>query len=103
MILANTEELHDQIDSLLERIRALEEALRTLQASVSTHPHPLLVNSMLDVPPLLPLPPMEASPIPTIHIPDDHPGPSSQEEEREVIDALGRSLIIYIPYGNNAK
>lgn len=102
MILANTEELHDQIDSLLERIRALEEALRTLQASVSTHPHPLLVNSMLDVP-LLPLPPMEASPIPTIRIPDDHPGPSSQEEEREVIDALGRSPIIYIPYGNNAK
>lgn len=93
MILANTEELHDQIDSLVERIRLLEEALRALQASVSTHPHPLLVNSMLDVPPLPPPLPMEAYPVPIVRIADDHPGSSSQEEDREVIDALGRSLL----------
>lgn len=46
MILANTEELHDQIEALQARVKALEEALRILQASVSTQPHPLL--SQLD-------------------------------------------------------
>ncbi|KAF8899388.1 fungal-specific transcription factor domain-containing protein [Infundibulicybe gibba] len=43
MVLANTEELHDRIESLSTRIRELEDALRTLQESVSSSPHPLLV------------------------------------------------------------
>ena len=46
MILANTEELHDKVETLLERIRLLEDALRALQSMVSTQPHPLLVNSL---------------------------------------------------------
>ena len=47
MILANTEELHDQIEALLDRVKELEDALRSLQASVSTQPHPLLSQSDL--------------------------------------------------------
>ncbi|KAL0952109.1 hypothetical protein HGRIS_008740 [Hohenbuehelia grisea] len=42
LILANTEELHDRIDTLCGRIRELEDALRLLQASVSDEQHPLL-------------------------------------------------------------
>jgi hypothetical protein len=42
LILANTEELHDRIETLCVRIRELENALRTLQESVSPDPHPLL-------------------------------------------------------------
>ncbi|KAF5384815.1 hypothetical protein D9615_000960 [Tricholomella constricta] len=46
LILANTEELHDRIDHLCSRIRELENALRTLQESVSDEPHPLLQNDL---------------------------------------------------------
>ena len=49
MILANTEELHDQIEALLDRVKLLEDALRTLQASVSTQPHPLLSDVNHDI------------------------------------------------------
>lgn len=47
MVLANTEELHERIESLCGRIRALESALRTLQAVVSSDPHPLLVDDLI--------------------------------------------------------
>ncbi|KAF7783869.1 transcriptional regulator family: Fungal Specific TF [Agaricus bisporus var. burnettii] len=53
MILANTDELHDRIDHLTSHIRELEGALRTLQASVSNDPHPLLQKELFhDLPPL---------------------------------------------------
>lgn len=41
-ILANTEELHAQINTLTIRVRELEHGLSTLQATVSSEPHPLL-------------------------------------------------------------
>ena len=41
-ILADTQELHDEIDRLRTRIRELEQALATLQAQTSQEPHPLL-------------------------------------------------------------
>ncbi|KAF8195055.1 fungal-specific transcription factor domain-containing protein [Pholiota molesta] len=44
MILANTEELHDRIDAVSARNRELENALRTLQESLSDQPHPLLLE-----------------------------------------------------------
>ncbi|CAK5265644.1 unnamed protein product [Mycena citricolor] len=47
MILANTEDLHNRIATLCARIRDLEDALRTFQESVSTHPHPLLREDLL--------------------------------------------------------
>lgn len=46
LVLANTEELHDQIDTMNTRIRQLERALRDLQTSVSTEPHPLLRSEL---------------------------------------------------------
>ena len=49
MILANTEELHEKIANLCSRIRDLESALGILQASVSTQPHPLLRDDLLQV------------------------------------------------------
>lgn len=42
LVLANTKELHDEIEQLRVRIRELENALRILQESVSPDPHPLL-------------------------------------------------------------
>ncbi|CAA7265102.1 unnamed protein product [Cyclocybe aegerita] len=47
LILANTEELHEQIDRLRYRNRELESALRQLQEGVSDEPHPLLRTDVL--------------------------------------------------------
>jgi len=56
LVLANTEELHDQIDTMNTRIRQLERALRDLQSSVSTEPHRLLRSDLA-----LPSPSMSSS------------------------------------------
>ncbi|KAL5537254.1 hypothetical protein ACEPAF_1077 [Sanghuangporus sanghuang] len=82
MILSNTEELHDKIDSLLERIRILEDALKTLQASVSSEPHPLLTAPTTD------------SILSTIHVypvRDDRAAhrPSTAEDEEDILDSFG--------------
>jgi hypothetical protein len=53
-VLANTEELHNQIDDMGSRIRQLERGLRELQASVSTEPHPLLLRALVLPSPSLP-------------------------------------------------
>ncbi|CCL98901.1 uncharacterized protein FIBRA_00908 [Fibroporia radiculosa] len=44
LALADAEELHKKIDRLRSRSAALEDALRTLQASVCDEPHPLLAQ-----------------------------------------------------------
>ncbi|TCD70534.1 hypothetical protein EIP91_002880 [Steccherinum ochraceum] len=46
-ILANTEQLHDKIKSMSERIRQLEEALRNVQSQLSPNEHPLLAQELL--------------------------------------------------------
>ena len=87
MILSNTEELHDKIESLLERIRLLEDALRTLQASVSTQPHPLLVA------------PTTESLLSTIHTTAHQTAPAQQrptpaeDEEDDISDSFGMSRL----------
>ncbi|TFY53095.1 hypothetical protein EVJ58_g9643 [Rhodofomes roseus] len=48
-ILANTEQLHDKIKSMAERIRSLEEALGQLQSQHSTEGHPLLRQELLAI------------------------------------------------------
>ncbi|KAG6835911.1 hypothetical protein H0H93_013451, partial [Arthromyces matolae] len=48
-ILANTEQLHEKIAVLGDRVRKLEDALRTLQATHSLHPHPLLSPDLLQI------------------------------------------------------
>jgi hypothetical protein len=46
-ILANTEQLHDKIVELSERVRQLEDALGDLQSKVSDASHPLLAPELL--------------------------------------------------------
>ena len=50
LILANTEELHHQIDQLRSRNRELENALQLMQENVSDQPHPLLRKDILRIP-----------------------------------------------------
>ena len=52
LILANTEELHHQIDLLRSRNRELENALQLMQENVSDQPHPLLRTDTLRIPAL---------------------------------------------------
>lgn len=52
LILANTEELHHQIDLLRSRNRELENALQLMQENVSDQPHPLLRTDTLRIPTL---------------------------------------------------
>lgn len=48
-ILANTEQLHEKIAVLSDRVRQLEDALQNLQATHSPHPHPLLTSELLQI------------------------------------------------------
>ena len=48
-ILANTEQLHDKIVELSERVRQLEDALGDVQSKVSVASHPLLAPELLKV------------------------------------------------------
>lgn len=48
-ILANTEQLHDKIIQMSERIRQLEDALKVVQAKCSSDPHPLLQQDSLRI------------------------------------------------------
>ncbi|KAF9465748.1 hypothetical protein BDZ94DRAFT_1214127 [Collybia nuda] len=48
-ILANTEQLHEKITQLSDRVRQLEDALGSLQSTCSNQPHPLLSPELLRV------------------------------------------------------
>lgn len=48
-ILANTEQLHDKISELSDRVRQLEEALEQVQAQCSNQRHPLLAPDLLKI------------------------------------------------------
>lgn len=48
-ILANTEQLHEKIKAMAERIRQLEDGLGTIQSQHSTEPHPLLQPELLTI------------------------------------------------------
>ncbi|KLO07236.1 hypothetical protein SCHPADRAFT_881937 [Schizopora paradoxa] len=88
MVLANTEELHERIEILCGRIRALEDALKILQASVSTEPHPLLVAN--EVTP----PEASTSSIPTIPTTIARPVVSNRDDDEEIsLDAFGTLAI----------
>ncbi|KAJ7083350.1 fungal-specific transcription factor domain-containing protein [Mycena belliarum] len=98
LVLANTEELHNRIEHLCGRIRDLEEALRTLQESVSDQPHPLLRTDLLHMKAVPPSsPPEEASPASSgssTLVSDDVPDPSqARTEEENFVDAFGTLTI----------
>ncbi|EGN98052.1 hypothetical protein SERLA73DRAFT_169135 [Serpula lacrymans var. lacrymans S7.3] len=48
-ILANTEQLHDKIITMSDRIRQLEDALESLQSQLAPDPHPLLHPDFLKI------------------------------------------------------
>lgn len=48
-ILAGAEQLHEKIHELGDRVRQLEDALEALQATCSSHPHPLLAPELLKI------------------------------------------------------
>ncbi|CCM03523.1 uncharacterized protein FIBRA_05657 [Fibroporia radiculosa] len=48
-ILANTEQLHEKIKIMAERIRQLEDALQRIQSEHSTEPHPLMRQELLAI------------------------------------------------------
>ncbi|KAG9123487.1 hypothetical protein FRC07_014877 [Ceratobasidium sp. 392] len=89
-VLANTEELHEKIIQLQDRISSLENALGALQAAHSSQPHPLLREDLLEL----------KAPLGTELAPnqlkrrrtDDSDG-AEPEQEPEVLDALGTLTI----------
>lgn len=48
-MLADTERLHQKISEMSDRIRQLEDALATLQSSLSSEPHPLLTRDLMNI------------------------------------------------------
>jgi hypothetical protein len=88
-VLANTEELHEKIIQLQDRISSLENALGTLQAAHSSQPHPLLREDLLDLKAPLGT---ELAPNLKRRRTEDSDG-AEQGQEPEVLDALGTLTI----------
>ncbi|EIW87438.1 hypothetical protein CONPUDRAFT_45173, partial [Coniophora puteana RWD-64-598 SS2] len=97
MVLANTEELHNQIEIMSTRIRELEDALTILQSEVSDKPHDLLKDTINDL--------LRESPLSTAAEPPAPGGGSSgdssgaaetangEPKEDAMIDAFGTLAI----------
>lgn len=100
LVLANTEELHDRIEHLCSRIRELENALRTLQETVSEDPHPLLRQDLLQVKaPQSSLPShisaaASSIPTPSPYSTNGHVEPQERTEDENFLDAFGRSVLL---------
>lgn len=77
-MLANTEDLHDKIGQLSNRVRALEDALAESHASVSHDPHPLLTEELLRI-----KHPLERE------RPNDAPPKEEQAEVSDPLDSMG--------------
>ncbi|KAH0591557.1 hypothetical protein H2248_001613 [Termitomyces sp. 'cryptogamus'] len=99
LILANTEELHDRIETLCSRIRDLESALRTANHPVSDQPHPLLQKDVLQ--PIFPHPPVAPTSTATNILssampPEQPPDPQSQPtgaDQENFVDAFGTLVL----------
>lgn len=48
-VLASTQELHEKISQLANRVRQLEDALRSSHSQLSNDPHPLLTEELLKI------------------------------------------------------
>ena len=48
-VLASTQDLHEKINQLANRVRELEDALRASHAQQSLEPHPLLAEELLRI------------------------------------------------------
>jgi len=81
-VLASTQELHEKIDELANRVRALEDALRVAHSHLSSEQHPLLSDELLRI-----KAPLQREPQPS------RSGQSGEENDDEsnpdVVDAFG--------------
>lgn len=89
-MLANTEELHEKIIQLQDRISSLENALATLQAAHSSQPHPLLREDLLELKAPLGT---ELAPSQVKRRRTEAQDPVELEQGPEVLDALGTLTI----------
>ncbi|CAE6532472.1 unnamed protein product [Rhizoctonia solani] len=89
-VLANTEELHEKIIQLQDRISSLEGALGTLQAAHSSQPHPLLREDLLELKAPLGT---ELAPSQAKRRRTEARDPVEVEQSPEVLDALGTLTI----------
>ncbi|KAG7093830.1 hypothetical protein E1B28_007469 [Marasmius oreades] len=84
-VLASTQELHEKIHELANRVRELEDALRADHARITTEQHPLLTDDLLKI-----KAPLQRE------IPQNNGKPKQEEETNpDVLDAFG-SLSISI-------
>ncbi|EAU90145.2 hypothetical protein CC1G_05683 [Coprinopsis cinerea okayama7 len=81
-VLASTQELHEKINELAQRVRDLEDALRVSHAQLSTEQHPLLTEELLKIKAPLQREPATAR---------SHIGGTIKEEEQstDIPDAFG--------------
>lgn len=84
-VLANTEDLHDKIGQLSNRVRALEDALAESHASVSHDPHPLLTEELLRI-----KHPLERE------RPNDAPPKEEQAEVSDPLDSMGSLWVVSV-------
>jgi hypothetical protein len=79
-VLASTQELHEKISELANRVRELEDALRSSYAHISSEQHPLLTEDLLRI-----KAPLQREP------PAHHNEEEQKEEEQnpDVVDAFG--------------
>ncbi|KIL65532.1 hypothetical protein M378DRAFT_161851 [Amanita muscaria Koide BX008] len=78
-VLASTQELHEKIAELAQRVRDLEDALRVTHCQMSSEPHPLLSEELLKV-----KAPLQRDPPATRYA-----GQKAEETGTEIIDAFG--------------
>ncbi|CUA70642.1 putative transcriptional regulatory protein C1F7,11c [Schizosaccharomyces pombe 972h-] [Rhizoctonia solani] len=88
--IANTEELHEKIIQLQDRISSLENGLATLQAAHSSQPHPLLREDLLELKAPLGT---ELAPSQLKRRRTEAQDPEEVEQGPEVLDALGTLTI----------
>ncbi|KAJ7746905.1 fungal-specific transcription factor domain-containing protein [Mycena maculata] len=91
-VLASTQELHEKISELANRVRELEDALRSSHSHLSNEQHPLLSEELLRI-----KAPLQRE-VPAFR--NQQPGSSIKEEEHnpDVVDAFG-SLSISLSGG----
>jgi hypothetical protein len=81
-VLASTQELHEKISELCQRVRDLEDALRTSHFQVSTERHPLLADDLLQI-----KSPLQREPPSNRNMPRCEA--KEEEQNGEVVDAFG--------------
>ncbi|KAK0202818.1 fungal-specific transcription factor domain-containing protein [Desarmillaria ectypa] len=81
-VLASTQELHEKISDLANRVRELEDALRSSHSRLSSDPHPLLSDELLRI-----KAPLQREPPSTRNA--DNSSQKEEENNPDVVDAFG--------------